>query len=212
MQRALHPRGVVDYIWHNREEDKLRGGWITRVRLACRRAWRATIPRAHLWINELGVADFHAVCFFNCGSLHAAGGGERFELVDIGPRPWPRSRRSESRASATRSWAGPHRRQDGLPVRFRTDQADRRRERGYAPRRQGRDGRGERGACGGDPGGLEKRTPPVRCLRQLRGPEWRTCVNGALVAIETKLHFGCQQGYSYSEESGEPVRLPACRV
>ncbi len=39
-------------------------------------------PEAHLWVNGLGVADFHAVCFFNCGSLHE-GAGERFRLADM---------------------------------------------------------------------------------------------------------------------------------
>lgn len=39
-------------------------------------------PEAHLWVNSLDIVDFHAVCFFNCGSLHA-GKGEKFKLSDI---------------------------------------------------------------------------------------------------------------------------------
>ena len=39
-------------------------------------------PEAHLWVNSLDIADFHAVCFFNCGSLHT-GGGDKFRLADI---------------------------------------------------------------------------------------------------------------------------------
>lgn len=39
-------------------------------------------PRAHLWVDSLNTADFHTVCFFNCGSLHA-GKGERFQLEDM---------------------------------------------------------------------------------------------------------------------------------
>jgi hypothetical protein len=39
-------------------------------------------PRAHLWLNELDIADFHCVCFFNCGSLHS-GKGEKFSLRDV---------------------------------------------------------------------------------------------------------------------------------
>lgn len=39
-------------------------------------------PRAHLWVDGLNTADFHTVCFFNCGSLHA-GKGERFHLDDL---------------------------------------------------------------------------------------------------------------------------------
>lgn len=38
-------------------------------------------PEAHLWVHSLGIADFHAVCFYNCGSLHR-GGGDRFDPAD----------------------------------------------------------------------------------------------------------------------------------
>jgi len=41
-------------------------------------------PQAHLWIDTLDVVDFHAVCFFNCGSLHD-GRGSKFRLSDIQP-------------------------------------------------------------------------------------------------------------------------------
>lgn len=41
-------------------------------------------PEAHLWVNSLNITDFHAVCFFNCGSLHDGKGG-RFKLRDIVP-------------------------------------------------------------------------------------------------------------------------------
>ena len=41
-------------------------------------------PRAHLWVDGLNTADFHTVCFFNCGSLHA-GKGEKFRLSDVEP-------------------------------------------------------------------------------------------------------------------------------
>lgn len=39
-------------------------------------------PEAHLWVDSLDCTDFHAVCCFNCGSLHA-GKGEKFQLGDI---------------------------------------------------------------------------------------------------------------------------------
>lgn len=39
-------------------------------------------PEAHLWVNGLDIVDFHAVCFFNCGSVHT-GGGEKFRLADV---------------------------------------------------------------------------------------------------------------------------------
>ena len=39
-------------------------------------------PEAHLAVYEEGIpADFHVVCFYNCGSLHA-GGGEKFDPAD----------------------------------------------------------------------------------------------------------------------------------
>jgi hypothetical protein len=41
-------------------------------------------PRVHMWVDSLGIADFHAVCFFNCGSLHD-GKGHMFKLSDIHP-------------------------------------------------------------------------------------------------------------------------------
>lgn len=39
-------------------------------------------PEAHLWVDSLDVTDFHAVCCFNCGSLHE-GKGEKFQLKDL---------------------------------------------------------------------------------------------------------------------------------
>jgi hypothetical protein len=41
-------------------------------------------PEAHLWVDSLDIVDFHAVCFFNCGSVHE-GKGEKFNLSDMGP-------------------------------------------------------------------------------------------------------------------------------
>ena len=41
-------------------------------------------PEAHLWVDSLNIVDFHCVCFFNCGSLHA-GKGDKFSLTDIIP-------------------------------------------------------------------------------------------------------------------------------
>lgn len=39
-------------------------------------------PEAHLWVDSLDITDFHAVCFFNCGSLHE-GKGSKFQLADV---------------------------------------------------------------------------------------------------------------------------------
>ena len=44
----------------------------------------AHAAQAHRWVDSLGIVDFHAVCFFNCGSLHG-GKGDAFRLSDIGP-------------------------------------------------------------------------------------------------------------------------------
>ncbi len=41
-------------------------------------------PQVHDWVASLNLVDFHAVCFFNCGSLHA-GQGHRFRLADVAP-------------------------------------------------------------------------------------------------------------------------------
>ncbi len=41
-------------------------------------------PEAHLWVDSLNAADFHAVCLFNCGSLHR-GSGHAFSLSDMAP-------------------------------------------------------------------------------------------------------------------------------
>ncbi|MFN2231723.1 MAG: hypothetical protein ACK2VA_18290 [Anaerolineae bacterium] len=41
-------------------------------------------PQAHLWVHGLDAADFHAVCLFNCGSLHT-GKGDKFRLADMAP-------------------------------------------------------------------------------------------------------------------------------
>jgi len=41
-------------------------------------------PLVHDWVNTLDLVDFHVVCIFNCGSLHA-GKGHRFQLADLPP-------------------------------------------------------------------------------------------------------------------------------
>ena len=41
-------------------------------------------PEAHLWVDSLDTADFHAICLFNCGSLHH-GKGHKFKLCDMAP-------------------------------------------------------------------------------------------------------------------------------
>jgi hypothetical protein len=41
-------------------------------------------PRAHLWVDQLDIVDFHAVCFFHCESIHE-GRGDNFRLADMAP-------------------------------------------------------------------------------------------------------------------------------
>ncbi|KKM98889.1 hypothetical protein LCGC14_1153430 [marine sediment metagenome] len=41
-------------------------------------------PRVHRWVNSMDIVDFHAVCFFTCGSLHD-GKGHTFRLGDVAP-------------------------------------------------------------------------------------------------------------------------------
>lgn len=61
-----------------------------RIREWCRQARSLGVPvgvaghapEAHLWVDSLDCTDFHAVCCFNCGSLHA-GKGEKFQLRDL---------------------------------------------------------------------------------------------------------------------------------
>lgn len=73
--------GYGDELYKNRDADTLKR-WVDHAR-------KHDVPigsaahsaDAHLWMNDLDVLDFHTVCFFNCGSLHA-GKGERFHLDD----------------------------------------------------------------------------------------------------------------------------------
>ena len=76
--------GYVDECYRTRDEAGLR--------ICCEYARSAGIPvgvashapEAHYWADSLDVADFHAVCFFNCGSLHDGRGG-KFQLDDMFP-------------------------------------------------------------------------------------------------------------------------------
>ncbi len=74
--------GQVDDFWLKRDEKTL-ARWIEAARkhnIPVGVAGHA--PDVHRWVDRLGLVDFHTVCFFNCGSIHA-GKGERFDLSDI---------------------------------------------------------------------------------------------------------------------------------
>ena len=83
--RAMYFHGaLVDEAYEGKDEAKIRR-WCDRARSAgVPVGVAAHAPEAHLWVNELGVVDFHAVCFFNCGSLHHGKGGQ-FSLGDVAP-------------------------------------------------------------------------------------------------------------------------------
>ncbi len=80
---ALYFHGaLVDRAYVEKDEETIRA-W-------CRYARAAGVPvgvaghapEAHAWVDGLDVVDFHAVCFFNCGSLHD-GAGSKFRLADV---------------------------------------------------------------------------------------------------------------------------------
>jgi hypothetical protein len=74
--------GLVDDLYRRQDRETL-AGWVEighKHGLPIGVAGHA--PEAHLWVNSLDLVDFHAVCFFNCGSLHDDE-GERFQLQDV---------------------------------------------------------------------------------------------------------------------------------
>jgi hypothetical protein len=83
--KALYIHGaLVDAAYQERNVDRVRA-WCDHARsLGVPAGVAGHAPQAHLWVNDLDIADFHAVCFFNCGSLHT-GKGHKFQLVDMAP-------------------------------------------------------------------------------------------------------------------------------
>ena len=76
--------GYVDECYSNKDEKTIRS-WCDHARSAGIPVGVAGhAPEAHLWVDSLDITDFHAVCFFNCGSLHD-GKGNKFKLGDIAP-------------------------------------------------------------------------------------------------------------------------------
>lgn len=74
--------GLVDDAYVRQDGAQIRG-WCEYARKAGVPAGVAGhAPEAHLWVDGLDTTDFHAICFFNCGSLHA-GKGEKFRLADV---------------------------------------------------------------------------------------------------------------------------------
>ena len=81
--KALYFHGAkIDRLYAEKDEDTLRA-WFDHARSHdIPVGVAAHAPEAHLWVAGLGVADFHAVPFFNCGSLHD-GRGLKFKLRDM---------------------------------------------------------------------------------------------------------------------------------
>ncbi|OPZ16485.1 MAG: hypothetical protein BWZ10_01424 [candidate division BRC1 bacterium ADurb.BinA364] len=85
--KALYFHGAkTDNLYALRDENTLRE-WVDYAR---HKAGVPVVgvaghsPEVHLWVNSLDVVDFHAVCFFKCGSLHY-GQGHKFYLRDVMP-------------------------------------------------------------------------------------------------------------------------------
>ena len=83
--RALYFHGAQMDDFYSRRDSRGLGRWCDAARAHGIPVGTAGHdPQTHRWIDSLGLADFHAVCFFNCGSVHE-GGGERFRLGDVEP-------------------------------------------------------------------------------------------------------------------------------
>lgn len=83
--RALYFHGgLVDRLYAERDADALRR-WVSFARdFGVPVGVAGHAPEVHDWVHGLDLVDFHVVCFFNCGSLHA-GLGHTFRLADVAP-------------------------------------------------------------------------------------------------------------------------------
>ena len=81
--KALYFHGAkVDRLYAEQDEKTLRE-WVDHAKsCGVLVGVAAHAPQAHFWVNSLNVVDFHAVPFFNCGSLHE-GLGLKFKLRDM---------------------------------------------------------------------------------------------------------------------------------
>ena len=74
--------GLIDEAYNKKDDQTLRA-WCDHARShGIIVGVAGHVPEAHLWVNSLDLVDFHVVCFFNCGSLHA-GKGHIFQLKDV---------------------------------------------------------------------------------------------------------------------------------
>ncbi|NPV45434.1 MAG: hypothetical protein HPY69_00640 [Armatimonadetes bacterium] len=78
--------GYIDQFYAERNASELED-WVAHARsIGLTIGVAGHAPEVHDWVNSLDLADFHAVCIFNCGSLHS-GAGHRFQLADL-PRAY----------------------------------------------------------------------------------------------------------------------------
>ena len=76
--------GLVDDLYARQDAETLRH-WVEHAKShGIPVGVAGHTPETHFWVDSLDLVDFHTVCFFNCGSLHA-GKGEKFRLADIFP-------------------------------------------------------------------------------------------------------------------------------
>jgi hypothetical protein len=81
--KALYFHGAKTDGAYVKRDDKTLRAWCDHVRSHGVPAGVAGhAPETHYWIDGLDAADFHAVCFFDCGSVHE-GKGEKFQLKDM---------------------------------------------------------------------------------------------------------------------------------
>ena len=83
--KALYIHGALTDDAYRRQDAQTLRSWCDHARsIGIPVGVAGHAPEAHLWVDSLDLTDFHAVCFFNCGSLHE-GEGERFQLSDVVP-------------------------------------------------------------------------------------------------------------------------------
>jgi hypothetical protein len=75
--------GQIDNLYCRRDAETLRR-WCDYARsLGVPVGCAGHAPEVHRWVDSEAEVDFHAVPFFNCGSIHNSE-GERFSLSDVG--------------------------------------------------------------------------------------------------------------------------------
>jgi hypothetical protein len=81
--QAIYIHGaLIDDAYANQQADRLQDWVNTGHSHGIPVGVAGHLPEAHLWVDSLDIVDFHAVCFFNCGSVHK-GEGEKFRLSDV---------------------------------------------------------------------------------------------------------------------------------